>query len=85
MNLTNQNIKFQFNNEILNTLKDQLIPIYFSNDGDNETNFQNLNWSFWSEGTISIGSVGDTSQSSSKILVRQQLLLVQIKRAKMIL
>ena len=65
-NLTNQNIKFQFNNEILNTLKDQLIPIYFSNDGNNETNFQNSNWSFWSEGTISIGSVGDTSQSSSK-------------------
>ena len=66
VNLTNQNIKFQFNNEILNTLKDQLIPIYFSNDGNNETNFQNSNWSFWSEGTISIGSVGDTSQSSSK-------------------
>ncbi len=66
INLTNQNIKFQFNNKILNSLTDELIPLYFSNDGNNETNFQNSNWSFWSEGTISIGSTGDTSQSSSK-------------------
>ena len=26
----------------------------------------NSTWSLWSEGTISIGSTGDTSQSSSK-------------------
>ncbi len=66
VNLTNQNIKFQFNNEILNALSSSLIPLYLSNDGDNETNYNNSSWSFWSEGTISIGSVGDTSQSSSK-------------------
>jgi len=66
VNLTNQNIKIQFNNAILNSLTDTLIPLYFSNDGNNETNFQNSNWSFWSEGTISIGSTGDTNQSSSK-------------------
>ena len=66
INLTNQNIKFQFNNTIMNSLSKTLIPLYFSNDGNNETNFQNSNWSFWSEGTISIGSTGDTNQSSSK-------------------
>jgi len=66
INLTNQNIKFQFNNEMLNALSSSLIPIYFSNDNSNELNYQNSNWSFWSEGTISIGSVGDSESSSSK-------------------
>ncbi len=64
-NLTNQNIKFQFSNEILNSLTEELIPLYFSNDSASEVN-QNSNWSFWSEGTISIGKIGDTSNSSSK-------------------
>ena len=66
INLSNQNIKFQFNNEILNTLSKSIIPIYFSNDNSNDVNYQNSNWSFWSEGTISIGKIGDTSESSSK-------------------
>ena len=65
INLTNQNIKFQFSNEILNSLSEELIPLYFSNDNSSEIN-QNSNWSFWSEGTISIGKIGDTSNSSSK-------------------
>ncbi len=64
-NLTNQNIKFQFSNEILNSLTEELIPLYFFNDNSSEVN-QNSNWSFWSEGTISIGRIGDTSNSSSK-------------------
>ena len=66
INLTNQNIKFQFKNEMLNTLSDSLIPLYFSNDNSNELTSGNLGWSFWSEGTISIGTSGDTSNSSSK-------------------
>jgi len=66
VNLTNQNIKFQINNEILNSLSEKLIPLYFSNDSNNESNLNNSTWSFWSEGTISIGNTGDTSQSSSK-------------------
>ena len=66
INLTNQNIKFQFNNEMLNALSGSLIPIYFSNDNSKESNYQNSNWSFWSEGTISIGSTGDSESSSSK-------------------
>ena len=66
VNLTNQNIKFQFNNEILNSLSNSLIPIYFSEDNKTKSNYQNSSWSFWSEGSISIGKVGDTSGSSSK-------------------
>ena len=66
INLTNQNIKFQFNNEILNSLSDSLIPLYFSNDNTNDLNDQSSSWSFWSEGTISIGKVGDDSASSAK-------------------
>ena len=65
LNLTNQNIKFQFNNEILNSLTEELIPLYFSNNNSPDLN-QNSSWSFWSEGTISIGKIGDTSNSSSK-------------------
>ena len=66
INLTNQNINFQFKNEILNTLSDTLIPLYFSNDNSNDLTDQNSNWSFWSEGTISIGKVGEDSASSAK-------------------
>ena len=36
VNLTNQNIKFQINNEILNALSGTLIPLYFSNDNNND-------------------------------------------------
>ena len=46
VNLTNQNIKFQFNNEMLNALSSSLIPLYFSNDNSNESNYQNSMWSF---------------------------------------
>ena len=65
-NLTNQNIKFQFNNEILNSLSKSLIPVFFSNDGATKLNSENSNWSVWSEGTVSIGKTGETSYSSVK-------------------
>ena len=41
------------------------MPLFLSSD-NNEQIEQNFGWSFWSEGTISIGKVGDTSYSSSK-------------------
>ena len=56
LNLTNQNIKFQFNNEILNSLTEELIPLYFSNNNSPDLN-QNSSWSFWSEGTISLSLI----------------------------
>ncbi len=79
INLTNQNIKFQFSNEILNSLTEELIPLYFSNDSASEIN-QNSNWSFWSEGTISIGKIGDTSNSSSKDINTSAITLGADKR-----
>ena len=81
INLTNQNIKFQFSNEILNSLTEELIPLYFSNDNSSEIN-QNSNWSFWSEGTISIGKIGDTSNSSPKDINTSAITLGADKRSE---
>ena len=61
-NLTNQNIKFQFSNEILASLSD-VMPVGAT---VNEVSNLSDNWSFWSEGIISVGKIGDTSSSSSK-------------------
>ena len=82
VNLTNQNIKFQFDNAMLNSLSDTLIPLYFSNDSDDKSKYQNSNWSFWSEGTISIGSTGDTNQSSSKSIDTSAITLGADKKGK---
>ena len=81
-NLTNQNIKFQFNNAIMSSLSESLIPLYFSNDGNNQSNLKNSNWSFWSEGTISIGSTGDTNQSSSKSISTSAITLGADKKGE---
>ena len=79
-NLTNQNIKFQFNNEILNSLSKTLIPVFFSNDGTSKLNSENSNWSVWSEGTVSIGKAGDTSYSSAKDVTTTAITLGADKR-----
>ncbi len=65
-NLTNQNIKFQFSNEILASLSNLLIPIYLSSDNSSLAVPQLGKWSYWSEGTISVGKVGDSNASSAK-------------------
>ena len=82
VNLTNQNIKFQFNNAMLNSLSDTFIPLYFSNDSNNKSNYQNSSWSFWSEGTISIGNTGNTNQSSSKSIDTSAITLGADKKGK---
>ena len=61
-NLTNQNIKFQFSNAMLASLS-KAIPA--SIDVNEVSNLSDT-WSFWSEGSISVGKIGDTSSSSSK-------------------
>ena len=81
-NLTNQNIKFQFNNEILNSLSKTLLPVYLSNYNSSNTNNQNSSWSLWSEGTISVGRIGDTSVSSSKDINTSAITLGADKRGK---
>ena len=61
-NLTNQNIKFNFSNAMLASLS-KVIPA--SIDVNEVSNLSDT-WSFWSEGSISVGKIGDTSSSSSK-------------------
>ena len=64
-NLTNQNIKFHFSNEILASLSNLIIPTYLNNE-DTTSELKGNNWSFWSEGTVSIGKIGDSFTSSAK-------------------
>ena len=61
--LSNQNIKFNFSNSMLASLS-KVIPV--SNKTNDALDKISDNWSFWSEGSISVGRVGDTSSSSSK-------------------
>ena len=66
-NLTNQNIKFQFSNEILASLSNLIIPTYLSSNNSSTAELQSSgNWSYWSEGTISVGKIGDSLTSSAK-------------------
>ncbi len=63
--LTNQNIKFQFSNKMLSSLS-KVIPV---SSGQNVVNeLLPGGFSYWSEGNISIGRVGDTSSSSTKVI-----------------
>ncbi len=63
INLTNQNIQFNFSNEMLASLA-KVIPIANKESSTNEE--QKGDWFFWSEGQISIGDIEATSVSSRK-------------------
>ncbi len=61
--LSNQNIKLNFSNSMVASLSN-IIPI--SNKTNEVLDKLSDDWSFWSEGSVSIGRIGDTSTSSSK-------------------
>ena len=63
--LTNQNIKFQFSNKMLSSLQ-EVIPVSSSQNVINE--LLPNDFSYWSEGNVSIGRVGDTSSASTKAI-----------------
>ena len=64
-NLSNQNIKLNFSNNLLSSLKE--LPISsFKKISSSENSNNNKNYFYWSEGSISLGKVGDTSISSMK-------------------
>ena len=63
------------------SLSDTLIWEAETNSND-KSNYQNLSWSFWSEGTISIGNTGDTYQSSSKRIGASAITLGADKKGK---
>ena len=65
-NLTNQNVKLQFSNEILASLSNLIMPTSLTSNDTLAAVLQSGNWSTWSEGTISVGKVGDTLSSSTK-------------------
>ncbi len=61
--LSNQNIRLNFSNLMVASLSN-IIPI--SNKTNEVLDRLSDDWSFWSEGSVSIGRTGDTSTSSSK-------------------
>ena len=63
-NLSNQNIKFHFSNQMLSSLA-KVIPAYLSNE-TSTSELKANSWSFWSEGAVSVGKIGDTAASSAK-------------------
>ena len=62
-NLINQNIKFDFSNEILASLEN---AVNVSNNQNTISKKQPDDWFYWSEGLISIGETGATISSSAK-------------------
>ncbi len=61
--LSNQNIRLNFSNSMMASLSN-IIPI--SNKTNEVLDKLSDDWSFWSEGSVSIGRTGDTSTSLSK-------------------
>ncbi len=61
--LNSQSIKFQISNPILSPLV-EAIPISSSSAGKKAN--KSRDWSFWSEGSVSIGRIGDTTASLPK-------------------
>ena len=62
-NLTNQNLKFNFSNEMLASLA-KVMPIANKESTKNEG--QSGDWFYWSEGQISVGDIEVTPGSSGK-------------------
>ena len=77
LNLANQNLNIQFPDETLSTLS-KTIPVDDAviNDASSVPN----SWSFWSEGTISVGRIGDTSLSSTQEINTSGLIFGMDKR-----
>ena len=62
-NLTNQNIKFNFSNEMMASVAN---VIKVSNKKITNSNKKNNDWFYWSEGQISIGEIDGSISSSAK-------------------
>ena len=65
-NLSNQNIKLNFSNSLLSSLKAVPISSFKKISTTKNNNISNKNYFYWSEGSISLGRVGDTSIASAK-------------------
>ena len=67
-NLSNQNVKLNFSNNMLSSLKAMPISSFKKISTSKNNNDSNKNYFYWSEGNISLGRVGDTSIASTKEL-----------------
>ena len=74
-NLSNQNIKLNFSNNMLSSLKELPITSFKKISTNKKNNDSNKNYFYWSEGSISLGRVGDTKISSAKEVSTNSLTL----------
>ncbi len=65
-NLSNQNVKLNFSNSMLSSLKVLPISSFKKVSTSKNKNDSNKKYFYWSEGSISLGRVGDTSIASTK-------------------
>ncbi len=65
-NLSNQNVKLNFSNSMFSPLKTLPISYFKKTSISKNKNDSNKNYFHWSEGSISLGRVGDTSIASTK-------------------
>ena len=72
-NLSNQNIKLNFSNNMLSSLKNLPISTFKKVSVKKNSDDSNQNYFYWSEGSISLGRIGDTSISSTKDLKTNSL------------
>ena len=72
-NLSNQNIKLNFSNSLLTSLKEVPISSFKKVSNLKNKKSSNKNYFYWSEGTISLGRVGDSSIASTKEIYTKSL------------
>ena len=65
-NLSNQNVKLNFSNNMLSSLKAMPISSFKKISTSKNKKDSNKNYFYWSEGNIYLGRVGDTSIASTK-------------------
>jgi len=65
-NLSNQNIKLNFSNSMLSSLEALPISSFKKISTSKNNNDSNKNYFYWSEGSVSLGRIGDTSIASTK-------------------
>ena len=63
--LFSQGIKFKFSNPIIASIA-KVVPVALTDNEEIEEEEIDTTWSFWSEGSVSVGKVGDTTDSHSK-------------------
>ena len=65
-NLSNQNIKLNFSNNLLSSISQLPISPFKKIVATKNNNDSDQKYFYWSEGSVAIGKVGDTSTASSK-------------------